>query len=97
MQSMNLMLYKGNNKIIYERYKQDISKDTLQMQKKSRKTHIFAKTCLPVMPSLLPHLLRQLKNNQNQTNTTGAQNLKEFNNTAGWLSVFFVGFLCVMN
>jgi hypothetical protein len=34
-------------------------------------------------------LLRQLKNNQNQTNTTGAQNLKEFNNTAGWLSVFF--------
>ena len=35
-----------------------------------------------------PLLLRQLKNNQNQTNTTGAQNLKEFNNTAGWLSVF---------
>ena len=37
-------------------------------------------------------LLRQLKNNQNQTNTTGAQHLKEFNNTAGWLSVFFGGF-----
>ena len=37
-------------------------------------------------------LLRQLKNNQNQTNTTGAQNFKEFNNTAGWLSVFFVDF-----
>jgi hypothetical protein len=36
-----------------------------------------------------PLLLRQLKNNQNQTNTTGAQNFKEFNNTAGWLSVFF--------
>ena len=36
-----------------------------------------------------PLLLRQLKNNQNQMNTTGAQNLKEFNNTAGWLSVFF--------
>ena len=36
-----------------------------------------------------PLLLRQLKNNQNQTNTTGAQNLKEFNNTAGWLSGFF--------
>ena len=38
-------------------------------------------------------LIRQLKNNQNnqnQTNTTGEQNLKEFNNTAGWLSVFFV-------
>ena len=42
----------------YERYKQDISKDTLQMQKKKReKAHIFAKTCLPVMPSLLPHVL----------------------------------------
>ena len=81
----------------YERYKQDISKDTLQMQKKvKKKTHIFVKTCLPVMPSLLPHLQRQLKNNQNQTNTTGAQNLKELNNTAGWLSVFFVFFL-VMN
>jgi hypothetical protein len=39
-----------------------------------------------------PLLLRQLNNNQNQTNTTGAQNLKEFNNTAGWLSVFFVFF-----
>jgi hypothetical protein len=41
-----------------------------------------------------PLLLRQLKNNQNQTNTTGAQNLKEFNNTAGWLSVVFAGFFC---
>ena len=49
----------------YERYKQDISNDTLQMQKKKgEKTHIFAKTCLydafgslPVMPSLLPHVL----------------------------------------
>ena len=40
-----------------------------------------------------PFLLRQLKNNQNQTNTTGAQNLKESNNTAGWLSFF----LFVMN
>ena len=38
--------------------------------------------------------IRQLKNNQNQTNTIGAQNLKEFNNTAGWLSVFFVLFFC---
>jgi hypothetical protein len=35
-----------------------------------------------------PLLLRQLKNNQNQTNTTGVQNFKEFNNSAGWLSVF---------
>jgi hypothetical protein len=34
---MNLMLYKGNNKIIYERYKQDISKNTLQMQTKVKK------------------------------------------------------------
>ena len=41
-----------------------------------------------------PLLLRQLKNNQNQTNTTGAQNLNEFNNTAGWLSVFFVVLFC---
>jgi hypothetical protein len=41
-------------------------------------------------------LLRQLKNNQNQTNTTGAQNLKEFSNIAGWLSLFLVGFF-VMN
>ena len=41
-----------------------------------------------------PLLLRQLNNNQNQTNTTGAQHLKEFNNTAGWLTVFFVFSLC---
>ena len=76
----------------YERYKQDISKDTLQMKKKVKKTHIFAKTCFPVISSLLPHLIGQLKNNQNQTNTTGAQNFKKYNNTAGWLSVFFVVF-----
>ena len=30
----------------------------------------------------------QPKNNQNQMNTTGAQNLKKFDNTAGWLAVF---------
>ena len=41
----------------YERYKQDISKDTHKMQKKVKKNHIFAKTCLLVMPSLLPHVL----------------------------------------
>ena len=29
-------------------------------------------------------VVRQIKNNQNQTNTTREQNLKEFNNTAGW-------------
>ena len=49
----------------YEGYKQDISKDALQMPqtiKNVKKTHIFAKTCLydtvgslPVMPSLLPY------------------------------------------
>jgi hypothetical protein len=44
-----------------------------------------------------PLLLRQLKNNQNQTNTTEAQNLKEFNNTAGCLSVFFVKFMFFMD
>ena len=43
--------------VIYERYKQDISKDTLQMQIFFLKTHMFVKTCLPVMPSLLPHVL----------------------------------------
>ena len=40
----------------------------------------------PPPPPLLP---RQLKNNQNQTNTTGAHNLKEFNNAAEWLSEYF--------
>ena len=73
-----------------------LAKTHFKCKTKVKKTHIFAKTCLPIMPSLLPHLLRQLKNNQNQTNTTGAQNLKEFNNTVGWLSVFFV-FFFVMN
>jgi hypothetical protein len=37
-----------------------------------------------------PLLLRQLKNNQNQRNTTEAHNLKEFNNTAGWLLVLII-------
>ena len=85
---MNLMLnMKDINRIL--------AKTHFKCKKKlKKKPHIFAKTCLPVMPSLLPHLLRQLKNNQNQTNTTGAQNLKEFNNTAEWLSVFFVLFFC---
>ena len=44
-----------------------------------------------ISPPLLYHrplLLRQLNNNQNQTNTTGAHQLKEVNNTGGWLSVF---------
>ena len=41
----------------------------------------------------LPLLLRQLKNNQNQTNTTGTQTFKKFNNTAEWLS-FFCVFSC---
>jgi hypothetical protein len=50
-----------------------------------------------ISPPLLhrhPRLLRQLNNNQNQTNATGTQNLKEFNNTARWLSVFFYVFFC---
>ena len=41
-----------------------------------------------------PLLLRQIKNNRKQTNTTGAQNLKEVKNTAGWLSVFVGVFVC---
>ena len=84
---MNLMLnMKDMNKILAKKH--------FKCKHKLKKTHIFAKTFLPVMPSLLSHLLRQLKNNQNQTNTTGTQNLREFNNTAGWLSVFFVFFFC---
>jgi hypothetical protein len=48
----------------------------------------------PLSPLTSPPLhpkdlhLRQLKNNQSQMNTTGGQNLKEFNNTAWWLSGF---------
>ena len=46
----------------------------------------------PPPPLPLPHskhlYLRQLRNNQNQLNTTGGQNLNEFNDTAGWLSGF---------
>jgi hypothetical protein len=37
--------------------------------------------------------LRQLTNNQNQMHTTVAQNLKEFTNVAGWLSVFCNGLI----
>jgi hypothetical protein len=77
----------------YERYKQDISKDTLQMQKKvKKKKPTFWQKHVSLSCLHFSHMLRQLKNNQNQTNTTGAQNLKELNNTAGWLSVFFVVF-----
>ena len=62
---MNLMLnMKDINKIL--------AKTHFKCQKKLKK-HIFGKTCLSVMPSLLPHLLRQLKNNQNQTNTNKTQ------------------------
>ena len=57
---------------------------------------LYCRRRRPPPPPPPPLLLRQLKNNQNQTNTTGAQNFKEFNNTAGWLSVFFV-FFFVMN
>jgi site-specific DNA-adenine methylase len=41
----------------YERYKPYISKDTLPMPKKVKKKHMFEKTCLPVMPSLIPPVL----------------------------------------
>ena len=68
----------------YERYKQDISKDRKLCL--GKKCNIWSSLIPP------PLLLRQLKNNQNQTNTTGAQNFKELNNSAGWLFVFFVFF-----
>ena len=59
---------------------------------------MFGKKIVISDPLLYRHplLLRQLKNNQNQTNTTGAQNFKELNNTAGWLFVFLWVFF-VMN
>jgi hypothetical protein len=37
---------------------------------------------IPSLPPPPTHTLQNLKNNQNQMNTTGAQNLKEFNDTA---------------
>ena len=45
---------------------------------------------LPLPPHTHSQILypRHLKNNQNQMNTTGAQNLKECNNTADRLSGF---------
>jgi hypothetical protein len=47
---MNLILnMKDMNKIL--------AKTHFKCKKKSEKTHIFATTCLPVMPSLLPHVL----------------------------------------
>ena len=60
------------------------------------KKYIFGKKIVISEPLLYrrPLLLRQLKNNQNQTNTTGAHNFKEFINTARWLSVFFGVFVC---
>jgi hypothetical protein len=39
-----------------------------------------------------PLLLRQLKINQNQTNTTGAQNFKEFNKT-GYSDMLDISYL----
>ena len=56
---------------------------------------MFGKTIVISDPLLYhrPLLLRRKKNNQNQTNATGAHNLKEFNNTTGWLSVFYVFFV----
>jgi hypothetical protein len=56
---------------------------------------MFGKKIVISVPLLYrrPLFRRQLKNNQNQTNTTGAQNLKEFNNTAGSNCVTFLAFL----
>jgi hypothetical protein len=49
-ENMNLMLnMKDINKIL--------AKTHFKCKKKVKKTHIFVKTCLPVMPSLLPHVL----------------------------------------
>jgi hypothetical protein len=72
--------------------------DTQKKMKLSRKviTHpSFASFFICEIKNNIRHplLLRQLKNNHNQTNTTGAHNFKELNNTAGRLSVFFVFFL----
>ena len=51
IQNMNLMLnMKDINKIL--------AKTHFKCKKKVKKTHIFAKTCLPVMPSLLLHVLQ---------------------------------------
>jgi hypothetical protein len=56
-------------------------------------SYVWEKNCNLILSyTAAPLFLRQLKNNQNQTNTTGAQNFKESNNTAGWLSVLFVFF-----
>ena len=47
---MNLILnMKDINKIL--------AKTHFKCKPKSEKIHIFTKTCLPVMPSLLPHVL----------------------------------------
>jgi hypothetical protein len=56
------------------------------------KIDIHVPRCKSDPPPPLPHsknlYLRQLRTNQNQLNTTGGQNLNEFNDTAGWLSGF---------
>jgi hypothetical protein len=45
----------------------------------------------PAQLKLKKNIFQRLpKNNKNQMNTIVAQNLKEFDNAAGWLSVFFV-------
>ena len=47
---MNLLFYmKDINKILAKTHFK------CKYKNKCEKTHIFAKTCLPVMPSLLPH------------------------------------------
>ena len=51
--------------------------------------HIYKFLSPPPSPHSTNLYLRQQKNNQSQMNTTGGQNWKEFNNTAGWLTVLF--------
>jgi hypothetical protein len=62
-------------------------------------SYVWENNC-NIWTSLIPPplLLRQLKNNQNQTNTTGAHNFKQFNNTAGWIThpSFASFFVCEM-
>ena len=76
------------------RYYESIEQIYLMIVKKYKS---YARKKIVISPPLLhrhPLLLRQLNNNQNQTNTSGAHHLKEVNNTGGWLSVFSWCFFC---
>ena len=65
------------------------------IKRESYVRRFFSSNTDPLSPSPSPThtyseilYLRHLKNNQNQMNSTGAHNLKEFNNTAQRLSAF---------